>query len=212
MSRLTWDATGERYFENGVDQGVLYVGATPGVAWAGLISVAEAPSGGEPRAFYQNGVKYLQVSSAEEYEATISAFTAPKEFGVCDGVASIQNGLFATNQPRKSFGFTYRTRVGNDVDGTEHGYKIHLVYNAMAAPTSRNNATLGSEVSPDVLAWKISTVPPTLTGKKPTAHFVIDSRYTAEPLLSEIEDILYGSDAFTARMPSVSELISLFES
>ena len=212
MSRLTWDAHGERYFENGVDQGVLYVGATPGVAWAGLISVAEAPSGGEPRAFYQDGVKYLQISSKEEYEATISAFSSPKEFGVCDGVASIQNGLFATNQPRKSFGFTYRTRVGNDVEGTEHGYKIHLVYNAMAAPTSRNNATLGAEVSPDVLAWKVSTVPPSLTGKKPTAHFVIDSRYTAEPLLSEIEDILYGSDAFAARMPSVSELIALFES
>ena len=212
MSRLTWDATGERYFENGVDRGVLYVGATPGVAWTGLVSVAEAPSGGEPRAFYQDGLKYLQVSSKEEYVATISAFTAPKEFGVCDGMASIQNGLFVTNQPRKPFGFTYRTRVGNDVDGTEHGYKIHLVYNAMAAPTSRNNATLSADVAPETLAWQISTIPPTLTGKKPTAHFVIDSRYTPRGLLASIEDILYGSASFTPRLPSVSELTDLFQS
>ena len=212
MSRLTWDATGERYFENGVDRGVLYVGATPGVAWTGLVSVAEAPSGGEPRAFHQDGLKYLQVSSKEEYVATISAFTAPKEFGVCDGMASIQNGLFATNQPRKAFGFSYRTRIGNDTEGQEHGYKIHLVYNALAAPTQRSNASLGGDVSPDALSWQITTLPPSLTGRKPTAHFVIDSRYTPAGLLSHIEDILYGTEAQSSRLPFVSELVTLFQS
>lgn len=212
MTRLSWSALSERYFEGGVDRGVLYIGVDAGVSWPGLISVSESPRGGEARPYYLDGVKYLNLASKEEFEATINAFSAPKEFAPCDGVSSIQNGLFATQQPRKAFSFSYRTRVGNDTEGKEHGYKIHLVYNALAGPSERNNSTLGDSVEPNTYTWQITTLPPSLTGRKPTAHFVIDSRYTPRVLLSTIEDILYGSDAAEARLPMVSELITMFQS
>lgn len=210
MTRISWNAPGERYFETGVDRGVLYVDANSGVSWTGLISVAESPSGGDPRPYYQDGIKYLNIASKEEFEATINAFTAPKEFAPCDGVGAMQNGLFATQQPRKTFSLCYRTMIGNDVDGQDHGYKIHLVYNALAGPSERSNSTLGDNVEPNSLSWKITTLPPTMSGLKPTAHFVIDSRYTDPTRLANVEDILYGSDAADARIPSVSELMSIF--
>lgn len=212
MTRLTWDAPGERFYETGADRGVLYVGSNVGVAWPGLISVAESPTGGEARPYYIDGVKYLNLSSNEEFEATISAFSSPKEFGVCDGEASIQNGLFVTQQPRKAFNFSYRTLIGNDTEGKKHGYKIHLVYNALAGPSSRTNSTVASEVEPNTLAWPITTLPPSLTGRRPTAHFVIDSRSTPDGLLKAIEDILYGSAAAQPRIPLVSELVTMFQS
>lgn len=212
MTRLNWDARGERFFETGVDRGVLYVGNNVGVAWPGLISVGENPSGGEPRPYYIDGVKYLNLSSAEEFQATIAAFSSPKEFGVCDGEAAIQNGLFVTQQPRKAFNFSYRTQIGNDIEGKAHGYKIHLVYNALAGPSSRTNSTVASETEPGSLSWEITTLPPSLTGRKPTSHFVIDSRSTPKGLLNAIEDILYGSAAAQPRMPLVSELVTLFKS
>jgi len=212
LSRISWNAPGERFFESGVDRGVLYVGTNPGVSWTGLISVAESPSGGEARPYYQDGIKYVNISAKEEFEATINAFTAPKEFAPCDGVAAMQNGLFATQQPRKAFSLSYRTLIGNDVDGQEHAYKIHLVYNALAGPSERSNSTLGDNVEPNSLSWQITTLPPSLTGMKPTAHFVIDSRYTPPNLLAAIEDIIYGSDAADPRMPLASELVALFKS
>ena len=211
MSRIFWNAPGERFYESGVDRGVLYVGSNPGVPWTGLISVAESPSGGEARPYYQDGIKYLNISSKEEFEATINAFTAPKEFGPCDGVGAMQNGLFATQQPRKSFSLSYRTLIGNDVDGQEHGYKIHLVYNALAGPSERSNSTLGDSVEPNSLSWKVTTLPPSMSGRKPTAHFVIDTRYTPPLVLKAIEDILYGSNSGEARIPSVAELFDIFE-
>lgn len=210
MTRLDWSASGQRFFETGVDRGVLYVKGLPGVAWVGLNSVSESPSGGEARPYYVDGVKYLNLSSAEEYEATINAFQAPPEFGPCDGTVSIQNGLFVTQQPRKQFGFSYRTMVGNDTAGPEMAYKIHLVYNALAAPPQRDNKTLGETADLTALSWGITTLAPVNTGYKPTAHFVIDSRYTLPFRLSLIEDILYGSNAASPSLPSAQELVGLF--
>lgn len=211
MTRLSWGSIGNRYFEAGVDRGVLYVGDNPGVPWNGLKAVNEAPSGGEPKPYYIDGFKYLNVASAEEYAATLEAFSAPPEFGVCDGTVGLQAGLFATQQPRKQFHLSYRTRVGNDIEGADHGSKIHLVYNALAKPSSRNNQTHGGSVSPLGLSWGITTNPPKATGFKPTAHFVIDSRYTPASIMSLIEGVLYGSNAANARFPTVAELITLFD-
>lgn len=210
MARLVWSSFGQRFYEIGVDRGVLYVGVAPGVAWSGLISVEESPTGGEAKPLYMDGIKYLNLSSAEEYAATINAFTSPEEFGPCDGTVSIQNGLYVTQQPRKSFGLSYRTKLGNDVDGPDHAYKIHLVYNGLASPASRSNATITDSPSPNNFSWAITTLPPAITGYKPTAHFVVDSRFTPTDVLSGLEDILYGTDSVAARLPSVSELIDLF--
>lgn len=212
MTRISWGAPGERFYETGLDRGVLFVGDAPGVAWPGLISVNETPSGGGPRPYYIDGYKYLNLSASEEFEATLSAFAAPKEFAPCDGVASIQNGLFATQQPRKAFHFSYRTKVGNDVDGVNHAYKVHLVYNALAGPSQRNRATHSKDLQPDPLSWQLTTLPPSLTGMKPTAHFEIDSRFTPPGLLAYVEGLLYGTDAGPPRMPSVSELLDIFKS
>ena len=209
MPRLTWGQVGERYFETGVDQGVLYVGASAGVPWNGLKSVSESPAGGNPRPYYIDGVKYLNLATAEEFAATIEAFSSPPEFGVCDGIASIQNGLFVTQQPRKSFGLCYRTRVGNDADGDDHGYKLLIVYNALAAPTSRTNNTIADSAEPTALSWSISTLPPGITGYKRTAHLIFDSRYTPSSLLAALEDILYGSDTDMARQPDAQYMVDL---
>lgn len=212
MSRLTWGAPTERFFETGVDRGVLYVGVAAGVPWNGLVSVSEAPTGGEAKPAYLDGVKFRNVASSEEFEATLEAFAAPKEFGPCDGTQSIQNGLFATQQPRRSFSLSYRTKVGNAVEGSDHAYKIHLVYNALAAPAQRNNTTLSDSQGLNALSWSLTTLPPSLTGYKPTSHWVIDSRTTPAGLLAAVEDIIYGSESAAPRMPLVSELITLFQS
>lgn len=210
MPRLSWGAVGEKFYETGVDQGVLYVSGEPGVAWVGLISVDESPSGGEARPYYMDGVKYLNLSVAEEFEATLNAFNSPLLFGPCDGVVPIQNGLFVTQQARKQFGLSYRTRVGNDIKGSDHAYKIHLVYNALASPSSRNNVTLGDSSEPSTFSWAITTLPPSITGYKRTSHLVIDSRVTDPELLSEVEDILYGNDSDAPSLPTPDELIVIF--
>lgn len=210
MARLSWDSVGKRFYEAGVDRGVLYVGALPGVPWTGLISVAEFPSGGEPKAYYIDGMKYLNISSAEEFGATIEAFDSPSEFAQCDGIAPIQNGLFVTQQPRKSFGLSYRTKIGNDVDGLKYAYKIHLVYNALAAPSSRANRSIGQSAEASTFSWSVTTLAPKITGYKPTAHLVIDSRSTSSTVLASVEDILYGTDASAPRLPTPDELIAIF--
>lgn len=211
MPRLTWGTVGERYYESGVDQGVLYPELGPGVAWFGITSIQEAPTGGDPKPFYVDGYKYLNTTSSEEFTARIEAFFAPAEFGECDGTQQISNGLFITQQRRKTFGLSYRTRIGNDLDGANHAYKIHLVYNALAAPSARNFSSIGESVEPSMFSWDISTLPPRLSGRKASAHFVIDSRFTPPTLMSNVEDILYGSDLEDSRLPSVSEIIELFD-
>lgn len=210
MTRLAWGSHGERFFEAGVDRGVLYLPGLNGVPWNGLKAVNESPTGGEPQPYYVDGFKYLNVASAEEYKATLEAYTSPPVFAQCEGTMAISNGLFATQQPRRPFNLSYRTLVGNDAEGVEHGYKIHIVYNALAAPAARNNQTTASgSSSPLGLSWSITTTPPKMTGLKPTAHFVIDSRFTPRGLMAEIEDILYGSDNNEPYLPTATELIDI---
>lgn len=210
MARLTWGAFGERFFEVGVDRGVLYLTGQAGVPWNGLTAVSESPSGGDARPFYLEGQKYLNFSASEEFEATIQAFGAPAEFAVCDGTAMIMNGLFVTQQRRQSFGLSYRTRVGNDSNGVDHGYKLHLVYNALAAPSERGNATIGDSTDPISFSWAITTVPAGVAGFRPTAHYLVDSRQTHPTTLAYLEAILYGSDGENPRQPTASELKDIF--
>lgn len=209
MAQLVWGTVGQRRFETGADRGVLYVDGV-GFAWNGLTSVKESISGGEPQPYYYDGVKYLNLASAEDYAATIEAFSSPEEFDQCDGTVAISNGLFATQQPRKEFDFSFRTLIGNDLDGTDYGYKIHLVYNALAAPADRDNVTISDSPNPATLSWPISTRPPVVSGHRPTAHFVIDSSKTPEDLMVELEDILYGTSTTAPRMPDADEVTSMF--
>jgi hypothetical protein len=211
MTRLNWNNAGERIYETGIDRGVLFLDGT-GVAWPGLVSVAESPSGGDPRPYYIDGIKYLNLASAEEFEATIEAFSSPFEFREYDGLREVHNGLFAAQQPKKTFGFSYRTRIGNDVEGPDYGYKIHLVYNALAGSTDQTHQSISDSTEVEPRSWAITTLPPILTGRRPTAHFVIDSRSTAPQLLDIVEDILYGSEGVEPRLPPASELVALFQS
>lgn len=210
MTRVIWGEVGKRSFESGIDRCVLYVENGFGVPWNGLTSVSESPTGGEPRPYYIDGVKYLNLAAKEEFEATINALGAPPEFAACDGTKSLGRGLFATQQKRKQFDFTYRTLVGNDIQGTDHGYKIHLVYNALAKPTSRNQQTLTKSTSPMVLSWAVSTIPEVHEGMIPTSHFIIDSRDTHPFILTYLEAVLYGMKGTDAKMPTIDELIAIF--
>jgi hypothetical protein len=210
MTRLTWGSVGSRYFEVGVDRGVLYVD-DQGVPWSGLVSVDEDPSGGEPKAYYQDGVKYLNVSSREEFVATLEAFYSPREFDACDGMVSVNNGLFATQQPRKSFGLSYRTKLGNDVAGQDYAYKIHIIYNALAAPSSRSRSTISDSPEASVLSWNLTTQALPTPGAAATAHLIVDTSQCDEYVVSLLEDILYGSDAGQPRLPSPEEMVDLFQ-
>lgn len=211
MARLTWDAVGERFYYVGLDRGVLYLPSVAGVPWSGLIAVDENPSGGGPKPFYLDGVKYLNVSAAEEFEATIEAYTYPDEFGECDGTAEVRPGMFVTQQPRQEFGLSYRTLVGNDVDGNDHAYRIHIVYNALAAPTQWENKTIDSSVNPNTFAWDITTRPAEMTGYKGSSHIVLDSREIQAEHLAQIEDILYGNEVDQSRLPDFDELVELLD-
>lgn len=212
MTRLLWGGSGERFYETGIDRGVLYPLFGAGVAWNGLTAVSENPNGGGPKSYYIDGYKYINVAAAEEYSATLEAFSSPAAFAECDGTAEALNGLYLTQQPRKSFGLSYRTRIGNDVDGLDHGYKIHLVYNALAAPSGTTFGTMNDSPEPINFSWEITTRPPILTGYRPTAHFIIDSRETPIQLLSQFEGILYGTSTTEPRLPSVQELMEVFAS
>jgi hypothetical protein len=211
VPRINWGTPGERYYEDGVDRGVLYVDDV-GYVWNGLVSVSEAPSGGEQRSYYLDGIKHISLASAEEYEATIKAISAPPEFAVCDGVKSLYQGLFVTQQKRQPFGLSYRTMVSNDL-GPDVGYKVHLVYNALSAPSSRDNVTRSDSPELSERSWYIQAVPPLSLGfgYKPSAHFVVDSRITPVEILAQLEDILYGNESTDARFPSQTEILDLFE-
>lgn len=210
MTRLEWGHPGSREYETGVDRGVLYLSGQAGVAWPGLTSVETSPVGGSSKSYYLDGEKYLLASSAEEYSATINAFTYPPEFAQCDGSVSVRTGLLLTQQRRKMFGFSYRTMIGNDLN-PEHGYKIHLVYNALAEPSSRNHETTGDNSEPSQFSWSISTKAPVLPGYKRTAHFEIDSRTTDRNVLQLVESVLYGSDEEVPRLPTLPELIEMYD-
>lgn len=216
MAKITWDKIGERFYETGVDQGVLYPqddnGEYPlGVAWNGLINVTESPSGAESNPLYADNIKYLDLISTEELGASIEAYTYPKEFEQCDGSAEIAKGVKINQQPRKAFGLVYRTVVGNDTKGNDHGYKLHLLYNAKAAPTERSYATIND--SPEALSfsWEVTTTPIAVEGYKPTALLTIDSTEVPAEFIKKVEDILYGAETEEARLPLPDEIIQLFE-
>ena len=213
MSKLVWDQTGERFYETGVKQGVLYVqtaGAYPkGVAWNGLTAVTESPSGAEATALYADDIKYLNLMSAEEFGATIEAYTYPEEFEVCDGSAALATGVSIGQQKRATFGLCYRTTLGNDTDGNDYGYKLHLIYGALAAPSEKVYATINDSPEAITFSWELTTTPVAVTGHKPTACITIDSTKADKTKLAALEDILYGSESEEARLPLPDEIATL---
>jgi len=210
MPRINWDQAGSRFFEAGVDRGVLFTTGNPGVPWSGLISVTEKPSGGGATSYYMDGQKYLNVTAAEEYAATIEAFTYPDEFYPCDGYGHAKTGLYATQQDRQSFGLAYRTMVGSDSD-PEDAYKIHIIYNALANPSERANQSLKDTPDTTNFSWDISVMPNLLSGFKPSSHLVIDTRQAHPGAVSDMEDILYGTDSTESRLPTFDEILTVFE-
>lgn len=200
MSRITWDDTSKRLYETGVKMGVLYPiqsnGAyTKGVAWNGLTAVTESPSGAEATALYADDIKYLNLMSNEEFSATIEAYTYPDEFAECDGSAALAKGVMIGQQKRKTFGLCYRTTLGNDVDGNDYGYKLHLVYGCLAAPSEKAYSTINDSPEAITFSWEVSTTPVAVTGFKPTSQITIDSTKADTSKLSALENILYGTNA-----------------
>ena len=210
---LTWDKTGDRLYETGVDHGVLYIptaGAyTVGYAWNGLTAITEAPSGAEASPIYADNIKYLSLTSAEEFGGTIEAYTYPEEFGQCDGTAEPVAGVLIGQQARKSFGLCYRTLLGNDTEGQDHGFKLHLVYGAQAAPSEKAYSTVNDSPEATTFSWEFTTSPVNVTGKKPTSILTIDSTKVDAEGLEDLLAILYGSAATPARMPLPDEIITL---
>lgn len=214
MPKLVWDKTGERLYETGVKQGVLYPidnkGTYPkGVAWNGLTNVTESPSGAEATALYADDIKYLNLISTEEFGGTIEAYTYPDEFAECDGSASLATGVYIGQQPRKTFGFSYRTTLGNDVDNNNYGYKLHLVYGALASPSEKAYATINDSPEAITFSWEFSTTPVNVTGFKPTACITIDSTKVDPQKLAALEAILYGGDEAEARLPLPDEVAQI---
>lgn len=200
MSKIVWDANGERFYETGVDRGVLYPyknGAyAKGVAWNGLTAVTESPEGAEPNPIYADNIKYLNLMSVEDFKCTIEAYTYPEEFGECDGSAAIATGVTIGQQKRIPFAFTYRTKLGNDTDGSDYGYKLHIVYGCMAAPTEKGYATVNDSPEAITFSWEVTTTPVEWPGDyKPSAHIEIDSTKADSASLTALENWLYGTDS-----------------
>lgn len=215
MVALVWDQTGDRYYETGVDHGVLYLPDTTGaydtgVAWNGLVTVTESPSGAEATPLYADNIKYLNLISVEEFGGTIEAYTYPAEFAECDGSAVPTPGVKIGQQPRKSFGLSYRTKLGNDVAGNELGYKLHLVYGAMAAPTEKAYASINDSPEAITFSWEITTTPVPVTDYKPTALLVIESDLVDPTELKALEDTLYGAAATEPSLPLPDAVIAMF--
>ncbi len=214
MPEITWDQIGDRVYETGVDHGVLYLPSTTGVyntgfAWNGLTTVTESPSGAESSAQYADNIKYLNLVSAEEFGATIEAFTYPDEFAQCDGTAMMAPGVAVGQQGRRMFGLSYRSQVGNDLVGTEAGYKLHLVYGALAAPSEKAYATINDSPEAITFSWELTTSPVSVEGYKPTAVLTVDSTKVAADDLTALEAILYGTTADEPRLPLPDEIIAL---
>lgn len=216
MSKLVWDQVGERLYETGVKNGVLYPqgegGTYPkGVAWNGLTAVTESPSGAEATPLYADDIKYLNLVSAEEFGATIEAYTYPDEFAQCDGSAALATGVMIGQQSRKAFGLSYKTTVGNDVDNNDYGYKLHLIYGALAAPSERAYATVNDSPEAITFSWEVTTTPVNVSGFKPTACVTIDSTKVDKEKLAALEAILYGSESEEARLPLPDEIATLMK-
>lgn len=215
--RLEWNKTSTKTYETGVDRGVLYRRDQDGVynkgiAWNGLTTISEKPSGADDNPFYADNQKWLSIRSAEEFGCTIEAYTYPEEFGSCDGTAELSKGVIASQQNREIFGLSYRTVLGNDTKGNDYGYKLHLVYGCQASPSDKQFQTINN--SPDIISfsWDISTVPVAVTGLKPTSILTIDSTKIEKEKLKKLEDVLYGSDQADARLPLPDEVKTILES
>lgn len=214
MSKIVWDAIGDHIFETGVRNGVLYLKNIEGVydngvAWNGLTSISESPEGAEPTDLYADDIKYLSLMSAENFKATIEAYTYPVEFEECDGSATIAKGVVIGQQSRKPFGLCYRTSIGNDTDGNEHGYKLHIVYGCQASPSEKQYSTINDSPDAVTFSWEVSTTPVNVNGKKPTATLTIDSTKVDKSKLTALEAILYGSEQDEPRLPLPDEIVTL---
>lgn len=217
MSRLVWDKTSERYYETGAKNCALYLqgadGAyTTGVAWNGITAVTESPSGAEASPLYADDIKYLNLMSAEEFGATVEAYTYPDEFAECDGSATIAAGVTIGQQKRKTFGLAYRTTLGNDTEGNDYGYKLHLIYGCQAAPSEKAYATINDSPEAVTFSWEITTTPVSVKGLKPTASVTIDSTKADPAKLAALEDILYGGENEEPRLPLPDEIAELMAS
>ena len=211
MAKLVWDNIGEHYYETGVRNGVLYIENQndpygKGVAWNGLISVSESPSGAEPTALWADDIKYLNLYSAEEFAATVEAYTYPDEFAECDGSAALVPGATIGQQNRKAFGLCYRTTLGNDTLGNDYGYKLHLIYGCKASPSEKAYSTINDSPEAITFSWELSTTPVAVAGFKPTASLTIDSTKVDATKLKTLEDVLYGAGNTEARMPLPDEI------
>ena len=216
MAKLVWDQAGQKFFETGVSNGVLYVsdgqgGYLKGVAWNGLTSVAENPSGAESNPVYADNIKYLNIISAEEFGATIEAYTYPDEFMECDGSAQVVAGVNIGQQARKSFGISYRTRVGNDVAGDNLGYKIHVIYNCQAAPSGKTYSTVNESPEAITFSWEVTTTPVPVEGFRPTSTVVFDSTKLEAEKMAAVENALYGGASSEPGLPSIEELLALVQ-
>lgn len=214
MSKLVWDQSGKRLYETGVDHGVLYPIQTggvysKGVAWNGLTAVTESPSGADVNDIYADNMKYLGLVGAEKFGATVEAYTYPDEFAECDGSVELVKGATIGQQNRKVFGMVYRTVIGNDVDGNEHGYKLHLIYGATAAPSEKVYNTINEDPEAITFSWELSTTPVNVTGHKPTASLTIDSTKADPTKLAELEKILFGDTETEPRLPLPDEIAQL---
>lgn len=212
--KLAWDAITERLYETGVNQGVVYpmndVGSYPlGIAWNGLTAVTESPSGAEANPIYADNIKYLNLISAEEFGATIEAYTYPDEFAICDGSAALAVGVSIGQQKRKGFGLCYKTLLGNDTEGGDYGYKLHLIYNAMAAPSEKAYATVNDSPEAITFSWEVTTTPVPVPNFKPTASLTIDSTKVNAAKLAQLENILFGTEGADARLPLPEEVLTI---
>lgn len=214
MAKLVWDDAGKRLYETGVKQGVLYpIGESgaydTGVAWNGLTAVTESPSGAEATPMYADDIKYLNLYSAEEFGATIEAYTYPVEFEACDGSAELTTGVAIGQQTRKRFGLCYRTSLGNDIEGSDYGYKLHLIYGCMASPSEKAYATINDSPEAITFSWEVTTTPVSVAGMKPTSCIVIDSTKADKKKLEALEAILYGDESSEPRLPLPDEIKTL---
>ena len=217
MSRIIWDETGKRLYETGVKMGVLYPEQKSGlydkgVAWNGLTAVTESPTGAETTPQYADDIKYLNLMSAEEFGATIEAYTYPDEFAICDGSIEMEKGVVIGQQKRKTFGLSYRTVIGNDIEGLDYAYKLHLIYGALASPSEKEYATINDSPEAITFSWEITTTPVSVKGFKPTASLTIDSSKVDAAKLELLESILYGSEDSEPRLPLPDEIIKIFKS
>jgi hypothetical protein len=216
MTKLIWDASGDRFFETGVDQGVLYLlnqtsgQYDSGFAWNGLTTVTESPSGAESNKQYADNIMYLNLLSIEQFGGTVEAYTYPDQFAECDGTSQPEPGVSIGQQPRKPFGLCFRTRKGNDLEGTEKGYKLHLIYNALAAPSEKAYSTINDSPAPIAFSWAISTTPIAVTGYKPTSELVIDSTLVDADALATLLDTLYGTVGSDPSLPLPDDVLALF--